>query len=296
MTVISVTNQKGGAAKTTTVIELASNLSAQGYKVLAIDNDAQGSLTLAANPFGVPFYFGTVHDFYGVNSEEYFREIDSTAGPITIDDLLEIHGLSERERKIRTVTTCRWPIYRVGNDFDLIPAPKNQQLSDVERSMMHTKLQEAVARINEQFQYDFVIIDTPPALGILTVNALSAADYVLVPSQPESFAAEGIVQLNITVKYVIANSNPKLKYAGILLTKVMDNTNLHSSYIQATKNWGNENGVHVFESMIPNCIYIPESQYERKPLSKCTPKKKFDRPRKAYEAFTNEFMEVLKRA
>ena len=294
MTVISVTNQKGGAAKTTTALELASKLAARNFKVLAIDNDAQGSLTLAANPHNVPFYFGSVKNFYADNTEEYFADIDQEAGPITIEDLIEVHKMDSKQIKVMLATTTRWPIYRIGNEFDLIPAPAKQSLAEVERSLLHTKLKEAIAQIKERFDYDFIIIDTPPALGILTVNALCAADYVLVPSNAEGFSTEGIVSLNLTVKSVIANANPALKYAGILITRVSPNTNVHSSYSDAIKKWAENNGIHVFSESITSGVIIPESQGNRIPLNKCKLKSHNAKAiNEQYESFTDELLEVI---
>ena len=226
--VIAIANQKGGVGKTTSAINLAASLAANDLSILLIDMDPQGNCTtgvgISKQP-GMP----TVYDFLmGAKSAE--SVVQST----------EFDGLQ------------------------LLPADKNLvaanlELVDVEGREFH--LRRALEPVREKF--DFLIIDCPPALDLLTVNALVAADSVLVPIQCEFFALEGISQLLDTVDRLKESFQPNLKVEGILLTMYDDRTNLTRQVARDLREFFQG---EVFETVIPRSIRLAEAPSFGKPI------------------------------
>ena len=225
--VIAIANQKGGVGKTTTCVNLAASLAAMQKKVLVIDCDPQGNATMAS---GV-MKFG----------------LDKSITNVLID------GLDIRE----SVVT------KTEGDYHLIPA--NEDLTAAEVNLLDKFGRENFLRKaldNIKNQYDFVLIDCPPSLNILTVNALCAADSILVPLQCEYFALEGLTLLIETVDQLANAVNSKLKIEGILRT-MYDNRNRLS--IDVSNELKNNFGDLVYETIIPRNVRLAEAPSYGKP-------------------------------
>ena len=258
-TVIAVVNQKGGTAKTTTVENLGIGLAREGKKVLLVDTDPQGSLTIS---LGYP------------RPDEL---------EVTLFDLLN-KTINEDS------VTAGEGILHQAEGIDLIPA--NISLAGLEVALVNTMNQE---RILKQFlepvkgNYDYVLLDCMPSLGMLTVNALAAADAALVPVQANYLSAKGLEQLLQTINKVKRQINPKLRIEGILLTMVDGRTNYGreiSSLIRDT--YGGH--IKIFNSEIPRSVRAAEISAEGKSIFLHDPKGK------VAEAYQNLTKEVLTNA
>ena len=185
--VFAVANQKGGVGKTTTAINLATGLAAVGLKILLIDLDPQGNAST------------------GLGIEKSDRSINSysvISGETNISDAI-------RKSKIPNLDIIVATVDLLGAEIELI-----------DQDQRGYKLDKQIKSLKKQLKYDFILIDCPPALGILTLNALTAADSVLVPLQCEFFALEGLSQLMKTVEMVKLSFNPSLKLEGIMESDV----------------------------------------------------------------------------
>ena len=202
--VIALTNQKGGVGKTTTAVNLGVGLAQQGKKVLLIDADAQANLTMALGynrPDDLPFTLSTV-----------MQDI--------IDD--------------KTVDVSQGIIHHK-EGVDLIPS--NIELSGLEVRLINALSRESVLKtyVNEvKRDYDFVLIDCMPSLGMITINSLAVADSVVIPTQPHYLSAKGLELLLRTVSKVRRQINPRLRIDGILMTMVMPRTNISKDIISSS--------------------------------------------------------------
>ncbi|MEL6680148.1 MAG: ParA family protein [Pseudomonadota bacterium] len=219
--VIAMANQKGGVGKTTTAINLGTALAAVGRRVLLIDLDPQGN---ASTGLGIAF---------------------EDRDPSTYDVLIDGESLDS--------TACPTPVP------NLFIAPATTDLSSADAALMQeadrgTRLREAVSAVRGQ--YDYVLIDCPPSLNLLTVNAMTAADSVLVPLQCEFFALEGLSQLIQSIREVTGTLNPRLKIQGIVLT-MYDRRNNLSTQVEADvrANLGDL----VYETVIPRNVRLSEA-------------------------------------
>ena len=255
-TVIAVVNQKGGTAKTTTVENLGIGLAREGKKVLLVDTDPQGSLTIS---LGYP------------RPDEL---------EITLFDLLN-KTINEDS------VSAGEGILHQAEGIDLIPA--NISLAGLEVALVNTMNRE---RILKQFlepvkgNYDYVLLDCMPSLGMLTVNALAAADAALVPVQSNYLSAKGLEQLLQTINKVKRQINPKLRIEGILLTMIDGRTNYGreiSSLIRDT--YGGH--IKIFNSEIPRSVRAAEISAEGKSIFLHDPKGKVA---EAYQNLTKEVM------
>lgn len=219
--IIAIANQKGGVGKTTTAVNLSSCLAVKGKKVLIIDIDPQGNTTSGLG-------------------------IDKTRIEKSIYDVI-INDVPISETYIET---------KVKN---LVLSPSNIQLAGAEVELVsvisrETRLKYALQDIKDDFHY--IIIDCPPSLGLITVNALTAADTILVPIQCEYYALEGLSQLMNTVKLVQKHLNPDLKVEGVVLTMFDARTNLSIQVVEEVKKYfGNK----VYRTIIPRNVRLSEA-------------------------------------
>ena len=255
-TVIAVVNQKGGTAKTTTVENLGIGLAREGKKVLLVDTDPQGSLTISLG--------------YPRPDELEITLFDLLNKTINEDSVSAGEGILHQTEGI-----------------DLIPA--NISLAGLEVALVNTMNRE---RILKQFlepvkgNYDYVLLDCMPSLGMLTVNALAAADAALVPVQANYLSAKGLEQLLQTINKVKRQINPKLRIEGILLTMVDGRTNYGkeiSSLIRDT--YGGH--IKIFTAEIPRSVRAAEISAEGKSIFLHDPKGKVA---ESYQDLTKEVL------
>jgi len=234
--VIAVANQKGGVGKTTTSVNLGACLAEMGKRVLLIDFDPQG------------------HVASGLGVEK------STISRCMYD--VVINGVPMRDIIRTTAFKNLWlapsTIDLAGAELELVPAISRE-----------TRLRDALA--DYRAQYDFLFIDCPPSLGLLTVNALSAADTLLVPIQCEYYALEGLSQLMNTIHLVRTHLNPDLKLEGVLLTMYDSRTNLSTQVEDEVKKYFREK---VYRTIIPRSVRLSEAPSHGLPIIAYDPKSK----------------------
>ena len=252
--VIAITNQKGGVGKTTTTVNLGIGLAQDGYRVLLIDADPQGSLTVSLgfrDPDNLPFTLTTV-----------LKNV--------IDDTL-MHKEAE--------------FLRHKEGVDLLPC--DIELSSLEVALFNTMSREFVLKRYVDAvrkDYDYILIDCMPSLGMLTINALVAADSVIIPSQPSFLSTKGLGLLMQSISKVKRQINPNLKIDGILLTMVNDRTNNAKDIISALRS-GIGTVVRVFDTEIPSSVRVAESSLEGKSIFA---HEKDGKVAAAYEQFSKE--------
>lgn len=247
--IVSVVNQKGGVGKTTTAVNLAAGIGKLGFKVLLVDADPQGNSTSA----------------YG---------IDKQTLPASVYDLL-IGRANVSSAIIKT-------------DFqgvDLIPCNMNLAGAEVELiSLEHRESQLKNALVLIKGDYDFIFIDCPPSLGLITINSLCASDSVLVPIQCEYFALEGLSQLISTVRQVKRIYNPRIELEGILLTMFDGRLNLTQQVVAEVKKFFPK---ELYATTIPRAVRLSEAPSHGKPIQYYDPKNKGG---KAYDDLAKEFV------
>ena len=226
--IIAVANQKGGVGKTTTAINLAASLAVADKKVLLIDVDPQGNTTS-----------GLQGNREGFSASLY----DVILGEKKIGDIVlktELAGLDLIPARVDLV----------GAELELVQLPQRE-------SLLKKALQDAVER------YDYLILDCPPSLGLLTLNALTAAHSVIVPVQCEYYAMEGLGQLLKTVQRVRESYNPGLKIEGILFTMYDGRTNLSQQVVREVRSYFKQ---QVFESVVPRNVVLAEAPSHGRPV------------------------------
>lgn len=249
--ILAITNQKGGVGKTTTGVNLAASLAAANRRVLLIDLDPQGNATMGSG-------------------------IDKRALQATVYHVLLGESMLADVR-----------VRSSSGDFDLVPANRHLagaevEMVDIERR--ETRLKEAVATV--EGEYDYILIDCPPALNLLTVNGLTAAQAVMIPMQCEYYALEGLSDLVGTVKKVRAHLNPDLQIEGLLRTMYDPrNTLAQQVSAQLVEHFGEK----VYRTVIPRNIRLAEAPSHGMPVIK------FDRASKGAQAYIALAGEMLNR-
>ena len=250
MKTIAIVNRKGGVGKSTTAAALTSGLLLKGYKVLAVDLDAQRNLT---------------------STMRARAESKTILGVLT--------GEITAEESIKKTDAG-----------DIIPASK--ALSGADATLTETgkeyRLQEALETIKDL--YDFCIIDCPPALGILTVNALTAAQSVIIPAQADIYSLEGIEDLQEIMEPVRKYCNPSLKAIGILLTRYSDRSILSREVKQLAEQLAERLGTTVFNTAIREAIAVKEAQISQQSLLTYAPRAKVTAD---YKSLIEEVLERL---
>ncbi len=255
--IISLVNQKGGVGKTTTSINLAASLGYLGKRVLLVDLDPQGNTTTGV----------------GINKGDIDKSIYNVLiGETPINDVII-------KTKFKNLHVIPATINLAGVDIELIE--KSRYQTGFSRS---EQLKNNIIKIKDY--YDFILIDCPPSLGILTTNALTASDSVIIPVQCEFFALEGIMQLLNSIMLAQRNLNPNLDIEGVLLTMLDSRTNLGLEVVEDIRSYFKE---RVYDTIIPRLIRLTEAPSHGKPILVHDPKSR------GTEAYINLAKEVIER-
>ena len=248
--VISVANQKGGVGKTTTTINLSTMLAKKGKKVLLIDADPQGNATSGV----------------GAEKDVEFSTYDILATDAGMEQALE-------KTMIKNLLVCPSDINLAGAEVELVSMMSREQ-----------RLKEKLEDIKDSF--DYILIDCPPSLGLITLNAFTASDSVLIPVQCEYYALEGLGQLINTINLVKKHLNKNLEVEGALLTMYDARTNLSNQVVKEVKKYFGEK---VYKTVIPRNVRLSEAPSYGMPITEYDPRSK---GAKSYEKFTKEFLKI----
>lgn len=246
--VVSVANQKGGVGKTTTAVNLSTILAKKGKKVLLIDADPQGNATSGL----------------GINKDVNFSVYDVLVNDVEIENTV---------------------IQSIVKNLDVCPSNINLAGAEVELVSMMSREHRLQEKINNQKdKYDYIIIDCPPSLGLITLNAFTASDSVLIPVQCEYYALEGLGQLINTINLVKKHLNKDLIIEGALLTMFDIRTNLSNQVVKEVNKYFENK---VYKTVIPRNVKLSEAPSYGMPISVYDPKSK---GAKSYEKFVKEFI------
>ena len=250
--VIAVVNQKGGVGKTTTAVNVSTILAKKGKKVLLIDSDPQGNATSGL----------------GID-----KNTDKSIYDVIINDVEIKEAIIESP--VKNLWVCPSNINLAGAEVELVPMMAREQ-----------KLKEKLEKVENDFHY--VIIDCPPSLGLITLNAFAASNSLLIPIQCEYYALEGVGQLINTVNLVRKQLNKSLYIEGVVLTMNDARTNLSNQVINEVKTYFKDN---VYKTIIPRNVKLSEAPSFGMPITVYAPKSKGAR---CYEKLTNEILKGKK--
>ena len=248
--IVSITNQKGGVGKTTTSINLSTVLAKKGKKVLLIDADPQGNATSGV----------------GVDKDQQFSVYDVLIEDIEIENTLQ-------KTKVKNLDLCPSNINLAGAEVQLVGMENREH-----------RLKQKLDNIKDE--YDFIIIDCPPSLGLVTLNAFTASDSVLIPIQCEYYALEGLGQLLNTIELVKQHMNKSLQIEGALLTMYDVRTNLSNQVVREVKKYF---GDKVYKNVIPRNVKLSEAPSYGLPITMYDAKSK---GAKSYDKFAKEFLKI----
>lgn len=219
--IVSVITQKGGVGKTTTVNALSATLSHNGYRVLCIDMDPQGNLSFST----------------GANNSSMPTIYEVIKGEANAIDAIQRMSMT-----------------------DIIPS--NILLSGIELEYTGKNREYLLYSVLRQLTkfYDFIIIDSPPGLGILTVNALTACDYVIIPMMPDIFSLQGLTLVYETIEYVKKSVNPNIQIAGVLINRYTKRSKLNKEVYGTAQMICQRLNIHLFETVIRNSCALAEAQ------------------------------------
>lgn len=226
--VIAIANQKGGVGKTTTAVNLAACLAALDRKVLLVDSDPQGNATS-----------GLGFDKRDIKQCIY----DTLINDVSMQDVIK---------------------HTAYNNLDVVPATIQLAGAEIELvSLMNRegRMKNSLERVKHN--YDYVIIDCPPSLGLLTINALTAASSVIIPIQCEFYALEGVTMLMNTIQLVQRNLNPALKLEGVLMTMFDSRTNLSTEVVEEVKKYFK---TKMYQTIIPRNVRLSEAPSHGQPV------------------------------
>ena len=250
--IISIANQKGGVGKTTTSVNLSTLLAKRGKKVLFIDADPQGNGTSGL----------------GVNKEQKFSIYDVLIEDIEVENTLQ-------KTQVKNLDLCPSNMNLAGAEVELVPMMAREN-----------KLKAKLDLIKDKF--DYILIDCPPSLGLLTINALTAADSIIIPIQCEYYALEGVGQLMNTVNLIKQQLNKELYIEGVVLTMNDARTNLSNQVISEVKKYFKDN---VYKTVIPRNVKLSEAPSYGMPITTYAPLSKGAR---CYEKLAGEVIRTKK--
>ena len=248
--IISVANQKGGVGKTTTTINLSTILAKKGKKVLLIDADPQGNATSGL----------------GVQKDVELSTYDVLVNDTKIEDTIQ-------DTIIRNLKVCPSNINLAGAEVELVSMMSREQ-----------RLKEKLENVKEIF--DYIFIDCPPSLGLVTLNSFTASDSVLIPVQCEYYALEGLGQLLNTINLVKKHLNKNIKIEGALLTMYDVRTNLSNQVVKEVKKYFDNK---VYKTVIPRNVRLSEAPSYGMPITEYDPRSK---GAKSYVKFAKEFSKI----
>ena len=248
--IIAVVNQKGGVGKTTTAVNISSILAKKGKKVLLIDADPQGNATSGV----------------GAEKDVEFSTYDILVGEVEMDEVVE-------KTVIKNLLVCPSNINLAGAEVELVSMMSREQ-----------RLKEKLEKIKNNF--DYILIDCPPSLGLITLNAFTASDSVLIPVQCEYYALEGLGQLINTVELVKKHLNKDLYIEGALLTMYDIRTNLSNQVVKEVKRYFNN---RVYKTVIPRNVRVSEAPSYGLPITIYDPHSK---GAKSYDKLGKEFLKL----
>ena len=248
--VISLANQKGGVGKTTTTVNLGTILAKKGKKVLLIDADPQGNATSGL----------------GVDKECELSTYDILANDAEMEEVVQ-------DTIIKNLKLCPANMNLAGAEVELVSMMSREQ-----------RLKEKLEKVKDN--YDYILIDCPPSLGLITLNAFTASDSVLIPVQCEYFALEGLGQLLNTINLVKKHLNKEIKIEGALLTMYDIRTNLSNQVVKEVKKYFENK---VYKTVIPRNVRLSEAPSYGMPITEYDPKSK---GAKSYVKFAKEFLKI----